>query len=45
MFEKIVDEKQVEELDKVLVRFRAKDIPYLKTKPDLLPYVPSLHIL
>ena len=45
VFEKIVDEKQVEELDKVLVRFRAKDIPYLKTKPDLLPYVPSLYIL
>ena len=45
VFEKIVDEKQVEELDKVLVRFRAKDIPYLKTKPDSLPYVQSIHIL
>ena len=30
MEKKIVDEKQVKELDEVLDNFRAKDIPYLK---------------
>ena len=43
VFEKIVDEIQVGELDEVLITL--EPIPYLKTKPDLLPYVPSLHIL